>query len=732
MENNSFEILVKPVRQVFYDTATGYGVYACDTKEKNKVELNNYGNFTINGNLPFRLNLYKEYKANVKREKGKYGISYKVNSIFEPIPETREGQIEYLRYILTDKQVEEILKVHPSGNILKLIEEDKLDYKNIYGIGVFIYGKIKDRVRESKEYQAAFAFLGKASLPQNLVIKLIKHFKTSAQLISEMKKNPYCITQVNGIGFKTADPVAQSLGVKANDPYRIQAAIEYVVDQESNKGHVYCTIDKAIDEVHALINVNHTSISEQIHNTQGLYVHNDRLALKSLYKAEKTISDKIKQLSSCGSGVLELDVERFLDEEAEQSGIQLSEEQRSFFINMFKYNFQLLVGNAGAGKSMLVSILIKIIETLGKTYSMMSPTAKAAKVLAQYTDRPVTTIHKAIGVGLSPDMEEAQQVNSEFVIVEETSMLDSVLCAKLLSKCVNPNVRILFIGDNAQIPSVGAGNILHDLINSDIPKTILTQVFRQKEGGILDIATRTRKQERFLDNSDKGIIEFGNNCTIACVPQEKMEDGFIYYYKKLLEEYDPEEIMALSPTKKNGFGTVEINKYIQSVVNPESIEKKEITHGQDEVTFRVQDYTMNTTNTYNIEDVQGDLTTIVNGDTGKIIDVNPDKKEIIVDFGSSEIPLEAHQLKQLMHSWCITLHKSQGSGSPAVIMLIDKSHKFSLNTNLLYTGITRAKEKLIIITQAETYNYALKKMTNLQRNTFLRDMLEEQEQGFSF
>ena len=381
-----------------------------------------------------------------------------------------------------------------------------------------------------------------------------------------------------------------------------------------------------------------------------------------------------------------------------------------------------VTGNCG--KSQVTALLIDLLDKFGYTYKILAPTGKAAKVISTYTGRKAYTIHRAIGI--REDKEEVVPIKEDFIIVDEASMLDIKLCAKLLSRLSSPNVRVLFVGDSFQIPSVGAGCFLHDCMESGIlPMTKLDIVFRQKDGGILDVATNIRLKKKFVENDFLGIKKIGNDCILACVPQEKMEGGYKYFYKELLKEHSPEQIMVLSPTKKGKLGTETINKYVQEQVNPSDGKKKEIAIGKDkEVIFREGDYVINTKNTYGIFNIDEMKTDIVNGDTGTIVKLDDFNKEVIVDFEFDIVPIPFSDLGQLQHSWSITKHKSQGSGVDAVIVIADKSHKFQLNANLLYTACTRAKKMLVILTQAETLNYAMRKIANLQRNTFLKDMLK--------
>lgn len=717
------ELKITPVRQMFYNEDSSYGIYACVTEQESLVEYNKYGNFSIKGNCQ-KLTLENVYTAKLKPKSDKqWGMYYEIQGIFEELPNTLEQQQSYLECILTKNQVKAIYKAYPDEDIVKLVQDGLFDFNKVKGVGKKTYEKLKNKIIENFEFQEAFNFLSKYGVTNNLIIKLVKHFKSAGLLIQKMKQNPYCITEVSGVGFKKADVIAMAMGYSTEGKFRILSAIEFVLEDENSNGNTKCKINEVINAVYELIGIDIELISEQIITTDCVLVVDEYLALKKLYNAEKYISNRIKSIMS-KSSELNIDIEKFIKEQEEKHNANLTDQQKSFFYNIQKHSFNVLSGFAGVGKSFLQKLLIDLLEKLNISYKLLAPTGKASKVLANYTGRQVETIHRAIGLGDTKDEEAQKMIEEEFIIVDETSMMDVSLCAKLLNKCVNKKVRILFIGDPSQIPSVGSGNVLHDLIESRVvPLTTVNIVFRQKEGGILDIATKTRLGEKFIDNDFIGIKEFGNNCTLVSVPQDKMEQAYKYYYNKLIEEYNPNDITIVTPTKKSGLGTVMINKEVQDIVNPKKRDKSEHKFGFDEVKLRQGDLVINTKNTYSILNEFEEEVNIVNGDIGSIVDVDKDEEEILVDYGFDRIPMEFSLLNQVLHAWCLTMHKMQGSSSKAIIAIADKAHKFQLNANLLYTAFTRPEERLVIISQADTINFALRKFANLQRNTFLKEML---------
>ncbi len=718
-QENIIELKLSPSKKRFYDDKSSFGIYLCKTKETGKVMVDRkWDTFSIKGNT-VELTLEKEYNAKlIERQDKQWGAWYEIVSIFEEIPKDSESQRVYLQTILTPNQVDAIFRAYPNEDIIELVQQGKFDVSKVHGVGEKSFLKIKKAIVENLEFQEAFTVLSQYGISNNLIIKLVRYYKSAGVLINTLKETPYEITKVSGIGFKKADAIAMSMGNDPNGKDRIQSAIDFVLNDQANNGHTYCEIDKAAELVMELIGVNENLIYKYMEDTDDVKLVGENICLKKYYYAEARIAKRIKELLG-KSTELNFDPEKFVAEQEEKREMTLTDQQKEFFFNIKKSNVNILTGYAGCGKSAVTGLLIDLLESSRIRYRLLSPTGRAAKVLSGYTNRNVETIHSAIGHGLPDEEQEDAIIKEQFVIIDEFSMTDVILFDQMLKKCTNPNLRLLFIGDPFQIPSVSAGNALHDMLLSlRIPSTTLDIVFRQKEGGIIDINTRIRLGQKFLKNSDVGIFEFGTNCIIASVPQEKIEGGFKYYFNKLREEYSVDEITVVTPTKKSNLGTVELNKQIQEWVNPSQENKKEKNYGGNGVVLREGDLVMNTKNDKKLG--------IVNGDTGKIVKIDEEEEIIAVDFGFTVVEFEYMNLSQLIHAWAMTAHKTQGSSNKAVIVIMDKSHKFQLTANLLYVAGTRPEDFLVILCQAETINYAMKKIANLQRNTFLKDMLMEE------
>lgn len=415
---------------------------------------------------------------------------------------------------------------------------------------------------------------------------------------------------------------------------------------------------------------------------------------------------------------------------------------------MRRENTICITGNCG--KSYMQKLLKELLNELGKTVKWLAPTGSASKVLSSYVEDNATTVHRAIGYGSrDSNATSSKDIEEDYIVVDETSMLDVFITKMLLGRIKNPKARVLFLGDPYQIPSVQAGLLLHDMVECDIlPCTKLDAVFRQKEGGALDVATNIRLGNKFIDNNATGEYKYGKDFKVVCIEKDQMIDGYLYYYKKYLEKYKPEEIMVLSVKKNGDLGTIAINRTIQNLVNPQSPMKVEIPFGEENV-LREQDYIINIKNTYDIKNNEGYEVDIVNGDKGIVYEIikdwKPDKhgqmSNLIMDFDDEEVEdkngiytrfdtddvkLDLKDTSQLLHAWCLTAHKSQGSSSKAVIIIADGSHSYNLNANILYVAVTRLTVEGVLICQPEVINRSMKKVINLSRNTFLQELIKRE------
>lgn len=747
------ETVLTPEKQIY---ANGdFRIYACSTKDQS-IKLNNYNNVSIKGVMP-RLDLGSEYKATLELGEinEKFGASYICISIFQDMPDTSQGQRDYLSTIMTEKQLAEVLKVYPHENtdIIELIKSRTFEYKKVSGFGEVVFERIYQKVVETIEYKELLGKYGKYGITFETILQLTEELGGSRQLtIQKLEDCPYILTLLSGWGFKRADVIAKRMGIKHDDINRIRYGIKYVIEDNQQNGHTYMYKKDLLRSGCDILEVSGELIEKEIENTDGLKIIEDKIALQNTYNAEYYIAEKLKEMLFDDNQELDFDVDDFVGRMEKKYDKKLTHQQRDFFEMVKKYRVGLLIGFAGTGKTQLQKFLVELLDELGLRYSILSPSAQAAKVSTGYTGVKATTIHRKVGWGKDKKQRMLIEVDEDYIIIDEAGMMDIFIQNMLLQKLKNNKVRILFVGDPFQLLSVQAGNFLHDAIESDvIPKTMLDIVFRQKEGGLLDFATKIRLGEHFVKNDFSGKQVYGKDFILHCVEQGHMENGFKYYYKSYLNKYAPKDIMVLSPTKKGKLGTIAINKYIQSEVNQEDESKKEHPYGEVCI-FRTGDYVINTQNMYDVCDYDDNPIELVNGDKGILDDIvksaeemlekdkrkyteeeyriekskEKNKNGIVIHFnGLGKVRTNFNDISQLLHAWCITIHKGQGDAAPATLIIADKSHKFQLSANLIYTAITRSTERGILLTQAETLNYAIKKVDNMRRQTFLQELLKE-------
>jgi RecD/TraA family predicted helicase len=734
------------------DNKGDFRIYSCKTESQNVI-LNDYNRVSIKGVMQ-RLEIGVEYDAQIQLEKidPQYGASYNVLSVYQDIPETMDGQKSFLATMVTEQQLKEIYTTYPDEDIIKLFVDDKFDYKKVKSFGPVVYQRVKNRIIENIAYKEILSRLGKYGITYDVILKLEEVFKSKELAIQKIEENPYELTRIHGYGFKKADKIAKLMGVAHDDPNRIKYGIRFAIDENQQSGHTFMYREELLRNASEKLELEIDQIHNLLDETDELKFIDDKVSLIKTYNAEFYIAKRLTEILKNGEP-LDFDPEEFI-KYIENKYIDiipkgLTHQQKDFFRNIQKNSVNLLVGYAGTGKSQMQMFLIELLDWLGLTYTMVSPSAKAAKVTKKYTGFNALTTHRKIGYGRGgKDEEHLYEIYEDFVIMDESGMTDVFILSSLLAKIKNPKTRLLFVGDDFQLLSIQAGNFLHDIIQcGTIPLTKLDIVFRQEKGGILDIATKIRQGKHFVKDSfvnDK--ILFGEDFLLHCVDQCNMESHYKGYYNVLMKLFPPEDIMVLTPTKKGKLGTVEINKYIQSVVNPDDGAKKQYEYGYEkENIIRVNDFVMNTVNMYDISNIDDEGTDVVNGDSGIIIDIKfedekrpvnkydvddddqireSEKKGIIIQFDDAVVRLDFGLAMQLLHSWCYTIHKAQGSGSEATLCILDKSNKYQASANLVYTAITRSKKKCIFLTQAETLNFAIRKVDNMRRNTHLCDLLK--------
>lgn len=727
------EIKIKPTKTLFFAEDTFYGIWSCDVNpdDLNKVNINKWGNISIKGTAP-KLNHGEEYTVIIKEDtSGVYAGSYILESVKQQRPTTITEQKSFLSTILTPTQVENIYKVYSEqDDVVGMVERGEFDYTKVSGLGDKTFEKLQKKIMDNVDMSEVLSFLNKYGIKYNMIAKLVKEYKNPQIVIEKIKTNPYVLTEVRGIGFTKADEIAKAVGYDMHSPHRIASALRYIIGQENQSGHSWVDFKTLLNRAIELLNISKTHIEDVLSGQPKDIISVDgRYTTQQVYDAEREVSLKMTQFKTNSKKIFETEeLDTFLNEYCEKNSVELEENQRQFFHDWNENNILLLIGGGGMGKSWLQRILLDLIKRKNYRVALLAPTGKASKVMTNYTGKQALTIHRKAGV-FEEDSEGSKAIEEDVIIVDEASMCDVFILRKFFKALTNDNARILFVGDDFQLPSVGVGNFLYDTIHSEqIKVSKLKKVFRQAEGGILNVATDVREGKRFLNDTDSGRVVFGKDCVFWLVDSDYIRDGILTNYKKVISSgrWTQDDVVILTPTNKGKLGTVELNKEIQKIANPASSSKKEKAVGAKgfETIYRVGDSVMNIVNTYDIETVGGGTAEIFNGDTGKIIDIDEEKKAFVVEIDGIQVYMKFGTiLTNLVHAWVTTIHKSQGSQYKVVIVVADKSMTYQLNANLLYTGLSRAKEYMLVLTQPSTINNAMKKFANMERRSFMQELL---------
>ena len=733
---DTIRVKIVPNRELFRDDDTGFKIYSADVREADgEVEYNNYGNISVKGdNLP-DFNIGSLYDIDIaKNPRDKYKGSYNMVKSHYVKPQTAEEQWKFLSMIVTENQYVNISKVYSAeeDKIIDIITNDEFDYERVDGYGEITYSSLKEKVKLNMDVSEALAYFSEYEVSYNLVKRLVSKYGSAEVAIKEVEKNPYSIVEKNGFGFIMADELAMKLGIPKDSPHRIRTCMEYVLDEISSNGDIWLDRKKLYNKMKKLLNIKKPEIEAVMdEENENVFCYDDRYATMRNARNEMRLAFMLSKKMLKEEPLLsnhEYDPDGFIERFEDKNKVTLSDQQKEFLYDINKTNLMFLIGNAGSGKSFLQKVVINIAEELDLSYALLAPTGKASRVLKNYTGREAYTIHKKIGFG---GFEEVESISEDIILVDEASMADINIATKLMS-VVRDGRLVIFIGDDAQIPSVGEGNFLYDCINFDkTPMVKLDKIFRQKESGMLDAITRTRKGRAFLNTTTVNNQRLGNNFEFRHMMKEQIVDNLLESYEKMLSSgHAVEDIGVLTPTNIGDVGTIEINRQIQERVNPQggTYLKDEHTFGNkgNERTLRVGDYVMNTENMYDATVTnKAETINVFNGECGTIIAVNENSKEIIVDFEGNHVLFSfSEAMKKLSHAWAISIHKSQGSQYKIVLIVVDSSATYQLNLNLLYTAMSRAQDYLGVFGQARTYNRALHKLASFSRNSFLNEFLD--------
>lgn len=692
------------------------------TTNQDEISYNKYGNIVISGDI-HNLTIGMEYT--IKAEEGKYG--YAVTNIKRDKPTNKNQTIKFLQEVVTEKQAKTLLEVYPDI-VDKIINNNlsDIDLSLTNGIKEKSFEKISSSIIENFPLMDFIEEFSDYGVNINMARKMYKQFSSIEVMQEKMSKDPYStLCLLGGVSFKTADSMI--LNIESNKALlkslsRVKACIKFLLTENESNGNSWISINELYTKCNELTPEAMDLFFDGITDTNiNIDSENRRISFLRTYTIEQNIAKSLMEILN-NSTKLPIDYSKytFVD------GFALSDEQEGTLKNFCKYNLSLLVGNAGSGKSATTQAVINLCDDNDLSYALMTPTGKSSVVLSEYTKRDAGTIHRKLKFNPSEGWgyNEDNKLDVDVVIVDENGMTDISLMKHLLDAIDTTRTKVMFVQDDAQLPSVSCGNCAFDMVNSNvIPTTRLTKVFRYGEGGLLQVATKIRNGERYIDSDYDEIITFGTQSDYSLIPIQdgSMIDFVVDIYENLLKQGNaPLDIMVLTAKNVHENGTIAINKVLQEKLNPHKEGISYIKNGDN--IFRVNDIVMQIRNNYKALDDEGEEVTITNGEIGKIIKIG--FNNLYVQFKKVLIIYEKDELSQLQLAYCITIHKSQGSACKNIILLSPVSHKWGLNKNLLYVGITRARQKCFHLALPSTVNHAIKKSVELQRNTYLLEMLK--------
>ena len=723
---------------VYHNVDNGYSVVKIDTGSELVVAT---GKFPMIGEGEV-VNLEGEFKVNPK-----FGEQFCATNISIHKP----SSIEQIEKYLCSGLIAGVGPVTAHAIVQKfkeetfdIIENSPTKLSEVRGISLKKALEIHKTYNDIQKMQNAVMFLQKYDISINMAVKIYSKYKNRTEDV--LNTNPYKLVEdIDGIGFKTADKLAVKLGVEKTSPFRLRAGLLFCLGEIASKlGSTIIEKQKLFFETTMLLELNNENIEEQLKTEEEKLLierlvreididGNTYVAISSYYEEEKTIATKLLSLFNFGEEI-KYDVVSDIALYEQQNKITLSDGQKRAIATAVSSAVVVLTGGPGTGKTTIVKSVLQILRNMEKKCLLLAPTGRAAKRLEETTKTQAFTIHRALEINFqsksrSFTYNEENPLEAQVVIVDEASMLDTFVLSSLL-RALRVGTKIVLVGDKDQLPSVGAGNVLADIIASQMfPVVELTQIYRQaKESKITINAHKVNNCEMpdLTEKSDDFFFISRDNAESAC-------EEIVGLVKNRLPKFlntTSDKIQIIAPMKAGFCGVDNMNVRLQQELNPSDETKAEITLVKR--VFRVGDRVMQTANNYEQEwckeDARGFLdfgTGVFNGDMGTITEITEATREVVVEFEDGRVSnYSMIELEDLTLSYAITVHKSQGSEFDVVIVPIFGGNPMLFNKNLLYTALTRAKKMVVLIGNAKSiFSMVKNKMVN-KRETLLKLFLQ--------
>lgn len=606
---------------------------------------------------------------------------------------------------------------------MAVLEKEPKRLLEIEGIGAKKLAVITESFYEEKQVNDLALDLETHGVSGRYAARLVQKYGEEALYV--LTEEPYrMIAEIDGIGFKTADQIALAYGMDPQSPERLAAGLTYVLQDMTQNGHVCIPDRELVYRASLILRAEQLMLRDVLTEALAMgqlcaddYGGETYVYTLQAYEEERGVAERIREMAAYTPPKPRRHVELFLDRWQESCQFQLAEGQREAVSQSLQSGMLVITGGPGTGKTTVVQAIIRLAEQEGLRIVLCAPTGRAAKRLAETTERKAKTIHRLLvpegfaGGRQVFEYNETKQLPADLVIVDEVSMLDMEMLYHLL-QALSPHCRCILVGDADQLPSVGAGAVLHDIIQSEIlPVVRLQTIFRQKEGG------RIVTNAHLINGGRLPVVNEDEEFRFVEIEREEQGADVIcrLYAAETAEACDKFAVQVLSPMYKNPCGVDNLNAVIQSAVNGPQKGKGE--HKAGKVTFRTGDKVMQKQNNYD----KG----VFNGDIGEIFAVQDDI--VYVRYPEQDVKYEGQEIDEITLAYAITVHKSQGSEYHTVIMTLVNSHGIMLQRNLLYTAVTRAKGKVILVGTKAALRTAVQNVRTSRRFTLLAQRLREEE-----
>ncbi len=594
---------------------------------------------------------------------------------------------------------------------LNVIEKAPQRLLHVPGIGK---KKLEQIVRSYEEHRAlkeVMMFLRSHNISTARALRIYRHF--GKDTIRALTENPYRLCdEISGIGFKTADDIAQKLGLPSDSPHRMKAALLFLLNEAQDDGHCFLPQNVLLNNAAKLLESGEEKISSCLNEMLGekkFESEKERVYLPELFKAENNVARMLLRLNTQPRLPFVMKhADDYMEKIRRSLGFTLSEQQKEVLHAATESSIVFLTGGPGTGKTTVTKALVALFELEHKKVRLCAPTGRAAKRLSEATGRSTQTIHRLLEYSPKQQLflrNELSRLECDALIVDECSMIDLLLAEHLL-RALKEGTIVIFVGDADQLPSVGAGNFFCDCILSEAFKVIrLTEIFRQKGKELLIENAYRINNGQFPKFANKEFVFFQEE------DSERMLEKICRVIQKLSEQYrfDPlRDICVLSPMHKGALGVSRLNQELKRALNPHPLK----THGH----FSIGDKVMQVKNNYEKE--------VFNGDIGIVESMNLDEGKVTVQFPDGVVAYEQAELDELVLAYAATVHKSQGSEFRCVIMPVVTAHYIMLSRNIFYTAVTRAKELVVLFGTKKAVAIALGNRRALSRHTALREKLK--------